>query len=468
MLKSFRIKVLWLAAAGLTAGLASAATPPNLVKSFADASIPLTAGATPVASTTIELSVSNPNSTPLTNITFTDDFTSPPTGLKVFATPDGGTSSCLATDGGVTPGTLTPVPSQGSTSVTITGLALAGGASCNLLVAVYGTVPGHQTNNVPTVSTVETGSGWGLNSTTFASIDVVAPPSMTKSFDTLQTPQSAAITGITLGNPTAISFAALPPSAQVGSVFTITGSTCADLNNAFKITGVAGNTVMFAFDSTACPAGPSGTAVFPFISTELPQTPSSSITGITTGATTTLTLAAAPPANAIVGAPFVVAGVSGTVNCGGMNGEQTITNVDTGSKTVSFNYNSSSCTSPVSSGGSFGQAVFPLTTLFPFSSITSVGATTTLNLSSAPNPADVQTGSPFTVTGASNAGACAGLNGAHTITSAAGSTISFTLNTVGCTTSGVAVIPVASSVATLTYTIHAPSSNSVGLTGRFI
>lgn len=123
--------------------------------SFGAASIPL--GGT----TSLSFSVSNPNpgTTGLTNVGFSDTL---PTGVVITIV---GTNDC----GGVL--TIT------TTSVSLSGAALTGGALCVISgFTVKGTIAGAKTNSVTVTSSAGTGN------TATADLTVVAPPEVTTGF----------------------------------------------------------------------------------------------------------------------------------------------------------------------------------------------------------------------------------------------------------------------------------------------
>jgi fimbrial isopeptide formation D2 family protein len=136
-------------------------TPSTLTKVFGAASIPLN------GSTSLSFTVNNPNTTTaLTGIGFSDTF---PAGL-VVSTPNGLTGSC----GG---GTITAT--QGTNVVSLSGASLAASTSCTFSLNVTGIAGGTQNNTTGAVSSTEGGAG----GTASASIAVVAPPSLAKSFN---------------------------------------------------------------------------------------------------------------------------------------------------------------------------------------------------------------------------------------------------------------------------------------------
>jgi len=169
---------------GTTSNTASltVASPPTITKSFAKSPIALG------ASTTLTLTVTNPNTIALSGLAFTDNL---PTGLGVASTP-ALTSTC-----GVNPTTT-------ATSVSITGGTLVAGnptSSCTVSVAVTGTAAGTLMNSV-TVTSTQSGTATAPAGT--ANITVVAPPTISKSFlpSTVALNQTASL-NFTITNPSA-------------------------------------------------------------------------------------------------------------------------------------------------------------------------------------------------------------------------------------------------------------------------
>jgi large repetitive protein len=186
------------------------ASPPAITKAFGAAKIPLN------GSTTLTFTVNNPvvNTVPLTGVSFTDSL---PAGLAV-STPNGLTGTC---GGGAT------TAAGGTSSVSLAAATLAAGGSCTFAVNVTGTAAGVQNNSV-TVSSSNAGTG----NTSNASVIVVAPPTIQKSFGSA----SLALSGSTsltfaINNPnastslTGIGFTdALPAGLVVSSPNGLTGT----------------------------------------------------------------------------------------------------------------------------------------------------------------------------------------------------------------------------------------------------
>ncbi len=157
-------------------------SPPTLTKSFGASTIPLN------GSTSLSFTVGNPNTTgELSGVGFTDTL---PSGLKV-ATPNGLTGTCGG--GGIS-------ASAGSGTVGLSGATLASSASCTFSVNVTGTTAGVKTN----VTGAPTSNEGGTGTTATASVTVVAPPTLSKSFGA---------PSITVGGTTSLSFTVTNPNA---------------------------------------------------------------------------------------------------------------------------------------------------------------------------------------------------------------------------------------------------------------
>jgi uncharacterized repeat protein (TIGR01451 family) len=157
--------------------------PPVVIKVFGAPSIPLN------GSTSLTFTIQNNNTTTsLTGIGFRDTL---PAGL-VISTPNGQIGTC----GG---GTITNT--QGTNVISLTGATLAQSSSCNFTVNVTGTSAGTQNNTTSNVTSNEGGTG----GTAAASIDVVAPPTISKAFSP---------TTITLNGTTALTFTITNPAAN--------------------------------------------------------------------------------------------------------------------------------------------------------------------------------------------------------------------------------------------------------------
>jgi len=140
------------------------ATAQTISKAFAAASIPLN------GTTSLTFTIANPSaSLALTGVAFTDNL---PAGL-VVGTPSNLISTCT--------GTVTAA--AGASSVRLTGGTLAVSSSCTILVDVLGTTAGVKNNSVTTTSTQA-----GTGNTSNASVTVVAPPVLLKSFGAASVP----------------------------------------------------------------------------------------------------------------------------------------------------------------------------------------------------------------------------------------------------------------------------------------
>src|SRR5258708_33206012 len=143
---------------------------------------------TPVT-TTLNFTIANPNpSAALSEIAFTNRL---PDGLILAS---GGVSTNCG-------GTLKATANPGSQDIQVSGVTLAGSASCNLSVNVAGSHPGSHSNTTAPVSSLESGPGATTNT---APLIVVAPPSITKSFSAATVPLNGSVTmTLTITNPNA-------------------------------------------------------------------------------------------------------------------------------------------------------------------------------------------------------------------------------------------------------------------------
>lgn len=144
------------ALAGITARdtLTVTALPPSISKAFAVPSIPIN------GTTSLTLTISNANAVALTGVAFTDVL---PAGL-VVATPSALNNTC----GGAA--------TTGSGSISLVNGTVAGTGSCTVTVNVTGTTTGTKDNSVQVLSSI------GAGNTATASLTVIAPPVLSKSF----------------------------------------------------------------------------------------------------------------------------------------------------------------------------------------------------------------------------------------------------------------------------------------------
>lgn len=159
--------------ASLTVG-----APPVATKAFGAASIPLN------GTTSLSITLSNPNAAlAFTGLSFTDSL---PSGVVVAPVPN------LSSTCG---GTATAVAGAGSISLAAGTLAASG--TCTVSLDIQGVSPGIKNNSV-TASSTEGGTG---NAAT-ASITVVAPPTISKSFGAASIPLNGSTAlSFTLNNP---------------------------------------------------------------------------------------------------------------------------------------------------------------------------------------------------------------------------------------------------------------------------
>ncbi len=164
-----------------TATLTVQTLPPVVTKLFGTSTVMLG------GSTSLTFSVTNPNPVALTGATFTDSL---PAGITV-ATPSGLTTSCG--------GTITAT--AGSGSITGSGIPLAATASCTVTVNVDLGAAGVLCNNITGIGASGTGPGTSPPS---VCVTVIAPPTITKSFNPTTIPVNGTTTlTFTLTNPSA-------------------------------------------------------------------------------------------------------------------------------------------------------------------------------------------------------------------------------------------------------------------------
>jgi hypothetical protein len=271
--------------------------PPTITKAFGTTSIPVG------GSTSLTFTLSNPNSgVALTGVGFTDSL---PAGI-VVSTPNGLSGGCGA-------GTITAT--AGSSSVTLSGATLAGGASCTFSVNVTGTTGGVKANSV----TASSDNG-GTGAAGTASLTVVAPPQLTKAFGVASLPFGATTTlTFTVTNPNAgialhgVGFTDTLPSGLVvatpngltgscggGTITATAGGTAISLAGA---TLASATSCSFSVSVTAISLGVQNNTTSAVTSTE-GGTGSPATASVTVGrAPTTVTVVALPP-SAAFGSPI--------------------------------------------------------------------------------------------------------------------------------------------------------------------
>jgi uncharacterized repeat protein (TIGR01451 family) len=153
-------------------------SPPTITKAFGTSSIKVG------SSTSVTFTLSNPNPVSLTGAAFTDLL---PAGL-VVASPNGLSNGC----GGST------AAAAGSGSIALSGGTIPASSSCAVTANVRGTSAGIKDNTTSTLTTTQGSSG----TTAAASLTVVGPPTLTKSFAPSTVPVGATTRlTFTLTNP---------------------------------------------------------------------------------------------------------------------------------------------------------------------------------------------------------------------------------------------------------------------------
>jgi uncharacterized repeat protein (TIGR01451 family)/fimbrial isopeptide formation D2 family protein len=225
--------------------------PPVIAKAFNPTSIALN------ATTSLQFTITNPaaNTVALTGVAFTDTL---PAGLTV--------ANASAT---VCGGTLT---TTAPTGITLTGATIAVNSQCVFSVTVTGAASGQYTNTTGAVSSTNGGTG----NTASANLSVVAPPSITKSFNPTSIPLNGSSTlSFTITNPNTFSALSgvaftdsLPAGVVVAATPNITGScgsgtiTATAGSGSISLSGgtltaspAAGSSCTFSVDVTGTTAG---------------------------------------------------------------------------------------------------------------------------------------------------------------------------------------------------------------------
>lgn len=162
--------------------------PPTLAKSFT--TTPIVQGGT----TPLTFSITNPNASALTGVSFSDVL---PGGLLI-ATPNGLGTTCGF-------GTAPITATAGTSTISLSGAAIAASEACTITVGVTGTAAGSYTNTTTNISSTETGPnldttpnvGFGQ-----AGLTVIAPPVINMAYGTnpIFTGESSTL-GFTISNP---------------------------------------------------------------------------------------------------------------------------------------------------------------------------------------------------------------------------------------------------------------------------
>jgi len=206
--------------------------PPGISKAFGASSIPAN------STTSLTFNFSNPNiNTPFTNVSVNDTL---PAGLQV-ANPNGVSGSCTGDGANV-------IASPGASTIGVSAIGLAAGASCSLLVNVTGTTAGVMNNTTGNVSATYLGSNTIAGSGASASLVVLSPPSIAKAFGaqtiavngstsltfTITNPNAAtALTGVAFTDPLPAGMTAVNGTSTVcGGALTISGGNTITLSGA--------------------------------------------------------------------------------------------------------------------------------------------------------------------------------------------------------------------------------------------
>lgn len=222
--------------------------PPSITKAFGAATIPLNG----TTSLTFTLSSTNQNLT-LNGVAFNDNL---PAGL-IVATPGNLNSTCSGT----------ATAADGSVAVSLSGAVLAPNTSCTVSVNVQGTTAGVKNNSVQASST-----NAGLGNTSNASITVVGPPVIIKSFGAASIPLNGSTSlSFTIQNNnatttlTGVGFSdTLPAGLVISTPNGLTGTcgggtiTATQATNVISLTGAtiaASSSCVFSVNVTGIAAG---------------------------------------------------------------------------------------------------------------------------------------------------------------------------------------------------------------------
>lgn len=224
--------------ATLTISAAPLVLAPTLNKAFGAQAIPLN------GTTSLTFNLANPNApdniadtTNFTNVTVIDNL---PSGL-VVANPSGFSTTCNDS----------AIANPGSTSIQLVAQTMPASSSCIFTVNVTGTTGGVKNNTTQQITAIHDDSGGNpvliTGGTASATLTVVAPPTITTSFNPLYfNPGGTSLLTITLQNPnsttalTGVSISDILPPALVATGGAVT-NTCGATVTAVSITLTGGS-----------------------------------------------------------------------------------------------------------------------------------------------------------------------------------------------------------------------------------
>lgn len=235
--------------------------PPTVTKSFASTSIAVN------GTSTLTFNITNPNAgTALSGVAIRDTFPTLPDSMTV-ASPLTTTNTC----GGSLQDNSGGALAAGDAGIRLTGGTLSAGGSCSFSVNVTAATEGQYQNASGSVSATESGSNTTSSGSATASLTVIAPPTIAKSFSptSIYTGNTSTLT-FTITNPnsasalTSIAFSDTLPSGL--SISDSTTSQCGGTNNltttaatrAISLTGgslAAGGSCTFNITVTGSTAG---------------------------------------------------------------------------------------------------------------------------------------------------------------------------------------------------------------------
>lgn len=208
--------------AAASATLTVTAAAPTVTKVFSPAAI------SPGGISTLLITLTNPNSVPITGAAFTDTY--PSTNLK-NASPSSLSNSC----GGTVTGT------SGASALTLSGGTIPANSSCGVSVSVTSSVAGGYLNSSGAVTTTNAGSGTAASAT--LSVSSTTPGS----FNVFESSTAAAaITGViktkVAGNAFSLDVVAISGGAKAAS-----------FNNSVKLELLGNTSTGVALDANNCP-----------------------------------------------------------------------------------------------------------------------------------------------------------------------------------------------------------------------